>query len=145
MRVLSYIAVPLAGLLVSVSAQSTLSLTQCGNYCQIDQVLGPKLSSSASIAHPRTAIARWSDYDPLRPGTVVNVATEKDVLLTVSLSANLEAFLGAVYSLVVGTILHRKENQIFRSKRGQCLGHHIQHWPEPCGHQPSRYPGDHIQ
>jgi hypothetical protein len=49
----------------------------------IDQVLGPRLSKGASISHSSSAAPRWSEYGAPAPGIVVNVATEKDVLVTV--------------------------------------------------------------
>lgn len=49
----------------------------------IDQELGPKLSSKASIVHYTSAAPRWSEYYPPKPGTIVNVAHENDVVETV--------------------------------------------------------------
>ncbi|KAL9121092.1 MAG: hypothetical protein Q9187_002353 [Circinaria calcarea] len=45
--------------------------------------LGPLLSKNASIVHSTSEAPRWSDFDAPTPGTVVNVATERDVLITV--------------------------------------------------------------
>ncbi|KAG8526564.1 uncharacterized protein KY384_008765 [Bacidia gigantensis] len=52
------------------------------NALDIDKELRPKLSANASIDHPAVAV-RWSDYDPLAPNSIVNIASEQDVLLTV--------------------------------------------------------------
>lgn len=53
---------------------------------QIDLHLRPLLSPKATIVHNASAAPRWSDFNHQpRPGTVVNVATEHDVLLTVCL------------------------------------------------------------
>ena len=66
--------------------------SSCDQQCQIDKDLGPILSPEASIVHTSLAIPRWSDYDAPEPGTVVNVATEHDVLLTVGSNAILFLF-----------------------------------------------------
>ena len=145
MRVPYCIVLSLGGLLASVSASSTNVLPQCGRYCSIDQYLGPKLSSGASITHPNSAIPRWSDFDPLRPGTVVNVATEQDVLVTVGASIKIKPPICYLYSHDVGPVLHRTQYQLLRSKRRECLGYHLQRRSEQCGHQSPRYPGSHIQ
>jgi hypothetical protein len=52
----------------------------------IDTGLGPLLSKSASISHNLSEAPRWSDFAAPTPGTVVNIATAEDVLLTVSLA-----------------------------------------------------------
>ena len=52
----------------------------------IDDDLGPQLSANATITHDLNAAPRWSTHDALAPGTVVNVATEGDVVLTVRAS-----------------------------------------------------------
>ncbi|KAK4695121.1 hypothetical protein P7C71_g2574, partial [Lecanoromycetidae sp. Uapishka_2] len=62
---------------------ATLANSTCDLQCQIDTHLTPKLSQQASIVHTSAAIPRWSDFDAPNPGTVVNVATEHDVLVTV--------------------------------------------------------------
>ena len=49
----------------------------------IDAGLGPLLSKNASISHSPSAAPRWSDFAAPMPGTVVNVVTEHDVLVTV--------------------------------------------------------------
>ena len=49
----------------------------------IDNDLGAQLSPDASITHSPDAAPRWSTYEAPNPGTVVNVATENDVALTV--------------------------------------------------------------
>ena len=72
--------------------------TNCSQQCQIDENLGPKLSENASIVHTTTEIPRWSDFDAPRPGSVVNVASEHDVLLTVHISLQI---LTVVYLLLV--------------------------------------------
>lgn len=45
--------------------------------------LGPLLSKNASIVYTTSGAPRWSTYDAPSPGTVVNVVTEHDVLVTV--------------------------------------------------------------
>ena len=70
--------------LVSATAfPSSMANSSCDPQCQIDKVLGPKLSAQASIVHTTLAVPRWSDFDAPNPGSVVNVASEHDVLLTV--------------------------------------------------------------
>ena len=71
--------------LVSSLPLSLFVSAASSNY-PIDRELGPKLSKGASIVHPTVAVQRWSDYDALDPGSVVNVATPRDVLLTVRIS-----------------------------------------------------------
>lgn len=69
---------------VSVTAIDTAAYrSTCGEQCQIDSLLGLKLSKQASIVHSSSAAPRWSDFKAPDPGTVINVATENDVLLTV--------------------------------------------------------------
>ena len=46
--------------------------------------LGPLLSPHASIDYTAAGVIRWSEFDAPTPGIVVNVATEHDVLVTVS-------------------------------------------------------------
>ena len=41
------------------------------------------LSKNASIVHSTSGAPRWSEFAAPSPGTVVNVATENDVLVTV--------------------------------------------------------------
>ena len=55
----------------------------CDQSCQIDNALGKLLSQNASIVHTSVNDPRWSDFDAPNPSTVVNVATEKDVQITV--------------------------------------------------------------
>lgn len=45
--------------------------------------LGPLLSQNASIVYTTSGAPRWSTFDAPSPGTVVNVVTEHDVLITV--------------------------------------------------------------
>lgn len=69
---------------VSVTAVDTAAYNSTGGkQYQIDRLLGPELSKQASIVHYSSAAPRWSDFKAPDPGTVVNVATETDVLLTV--------------------------------------------------------------
>lgn len=49
----------------------------------IDQCLDGKLSTGASVVHSSSIAPRWSTYDAPEPGTVVLVATENDVAVTV--------------------------------------------------------------
>ncbi|KAK6362674.1 hypothetical protein TWF730_000129 [Orbilia blumenaviensis] len=66
-----------ATLIVTVSATSTY------NKPGIQQKLGPKLSSGASIVLSSSAAPRWSLYEAPRAQIVVNIASEKDVAETV--------------------------------------------------------------
>lgn len=50
----------------------------------VTQGLGPRLSKKASFAFSTSAAPRWSEYGAADIGVVVNVATELDVLVTVS-------------------------------------------------------------
>lgn len=61
----------------------TILVNAVVNAASIDQVLGARLSKGASIVHNSSAAPRWSEFDAPQPGTVVNVATEKDVAVTV--------------------------------------------------------------
>ena len=72
-----------AALSLSADPPTSTGKSRCDQSCQIDRGLGPKLSKQASIVHTSSAIPRWSDYEAPDPGTVVNVATENDVLVTV--------------------------------------------------------------
>jgi len=45
--------------------------------------LGPLLSQNASIVYTTSGATRWSTFDAPSPGTVFNVVTEHDVLVTV--------------------------------------------------------------
>ena len=50
---------------------------------KIAKELRPRLSSKASITHNPAAVERFSDYHAPKPGTIVNVASENDVVETV--------------------------------------------------------------
>ena len=69
-------------LFYTVAEPEVVPRSGCNGQC-IDQRLGPLLSRGASISHDTSTVARWSDFDAPRPGAIVNVATEKDVLTTV--------------------------------------------------------------
>ena len=56
--------------------------TSCDGQC-INQELGPLLSKGATITHSANVAPRWSEYRAPQPGTVVSVASELDVLVTV--------------------------------------------------------------
>lgn len=49
----------------------------------LDACLTAGLSKDASIAHSPSAAPRWSEFGEPMPGTVVQVATEKDVQVAV--------------------------------------------------------------
>ncbi len=68
---------------VAQALSSSIVSPACNQQCEIDRYLGPRLSKQVSIAHTSAAVERWSDFDAPDPGTVVNVASENDVLLTV--------------------------------------------------------------
>jgi len=44
-----------------------------------DSGLRAVLSSAATISHQVASAPRWSEYHAPQPGTIVNVATERDV------------------------------------------------------------------
>lgn len=44
-----------------------------------DNDLRAVLSSAATISHQVASAPRWSEYHAPQPGTIVNVATERDV------------------------------------------------------------------
>ena len=80
------LSVALSFILQSVSVlvlPTSKSNSICDMQCNIDSKLGPKLSKGASIVHTSSSVPRWSDYKAPDPGTVVNVATEGDVQITV--------------------------------------------------------------
>ena len=87
-----HLSLCIASFLLSLGSAITLPISPanstCSQQCQIDKMLGPELSQHASIVHTTSAIPRWSDFDAPNPGTVVNVASEHDVLLTVGFSPN---------------------------------------------------------
>jgi hypothetical protein len=64
------------GFLTLVLAASAQDLVN-----QFDSGLQSLLSTNATITHNGTV--RWSEFNAPTPGTVVNVATEKDVQVTV--------------------------------------------------------------
>ena len=57
---------------ISVSANSSIA------------GLEPLLSHNASISYNASTDPRWSQYHAPTPGAIVNVATERDVVATVS-------------------------------------------------------------
>ena len=67
----------------SAAVPSLLRRAGCDGQC-INQELGPLLSKGATILHNADAASRWSEYHAPMPGTVINVASELDVLITVS-------------------------------------------------------------
>ena len=66
----------------AAAVPESVSRASCDGLC-INQRLGPKLSNGTSIVHDISAAPRWSEFHAPQPGTVVNVATEEDVLTTV--------------------------------------------------------------
>ena len=85
----SIIWLPSFVLLISaINLPTSPNTPACDQQCQIDRILGHQLSRQASIVHTSAAIPRWSDFDAPNPGTVVNVATEHDVLMTVRLDSS---------------------------------------------------------
>lgn len=51
------------------------------------QCLRPRLSPAATIQSDNPANSRWSDFEVVAPGIIVNVATEKDVAETVRIES----------------------------------------------------------
>ncbi len=86
-RISLYFAVVFLALVSANTLPAFPINSTCDQQCQIDKGLGPELSKHASIVHTTSAVPRWSDFDAPNPGTVVNVASEHDVLLTVSTSS----------------------------------------------------------
>ena len=82
------IAFFLLSLVSAITLPTSPANSTCNQQCHIDKILGPELSQHASIVHTTSAVPRWSDFDAPNPGTVVNVASEHDVLLTVGFSPN---------------------------------------------------------
>ena len=68
------VLVALVYLPVALSTASHLNTTN----------LAKLLSKNASIVYDISSVPRWSEFDAPSPGTIVNVATEHDVLVTVS-------------------------------------------------------------
>ncbi len=60
----------------------TSAVSASGN-CSIAG-LEPLLSHNASISYNTSTDPRWSQYNAPTPGAIVNVATERDVVATVS-------------------------------------------------------------
>lgn len=52
-------------------------------HVKIDAELGGLLSANASISHSPSDAQRWNEFGAPKPGTVVKVATESDVVATV--------------------------------------------------------------
>lgn len=48
-----------------------------------DTSISLSLSSAATISHNVSTVPRWSEFKAPSPGTIVNVATEQDVAVTV--------------------------------------------------------------
>ncbi|CAG8977804.1 hypothetical protein HYALB_00010889 [Hymenoscyphus albidus] len=69
--------------LICVVLDFVQAIPSCDDACLFDTILRPRLSTNASIVHSSSAAPRWSEFNPPQTGTVVNVATEHDVLLTV--------------------------------------------------------------
>lgn len=59
-----------------------------GKYARssFDNELQLLLSLNATIVHDTTGAPRWSEFDAPTPGTIVNVATEHDVQITVRIT-----------------------------------------------------------
>lgn len=55
---------------------------ECDYLHQIDRILAPRVSRGASIVHSTAAVLQWSEYYAPQLGTVVNVVTEEDVVVT---------------------------------------------------------------
>lgn len=69
-----------------VLAASTATTTTSSSGLSQDARLRVLLSPGASITHNASVAPRWSEFGAPNPGTVVNVATEHDVLVTVCLT-----------------------------------------------------------
>ena len=69
--------------LASALPQTAPATASCDQSCKIDKELPKLLSSKASVVHTSVNNPRWSELDAPNPSTVVNVATESDVAITV--------------------------------------------------------------
>jgi hypothetical protein len=69
----------LLGFLSILVPSSTSQVSSLGT--QIQTLLSP----NATISYNTTEAPRWSEFDAPNPGLIVNVATEKDVQVTVRL------------------------------------------------------------
>lgn len=114
-----YIIPFLPSLVSAVVLPTSPANSTCNQQCQIDKNLGPELSRHASIVHTTSAIPRWSDFDAPNPGTVVNVASEHDVLLTVKycIAHNLR-FLAQNGGNAWGTTFTIGQNDVLINLRG---------------------------
>ena len=89
MKVSAFVVINLSFPLVYAAATPAVPIpsasapSPCDEAC-VSQRLGPKLSKGASIISSLAPAPRWSDFHSPWPGTVVNVATEQDVLTTVT-------------------------------------------------------------
>ena len=80
-------------LLITVQASQiitaiTTTITSPNSVPSQDAGLRVLLSPGATITHDPSIAPRWSEFGAPTPGTVVNVATENDVLVTVCLIQN---------------------------------------------------------
>lgn len=80
-------AVPFSPLVLLLTRATTVPnivpRSSCTGEC-INQQLSPKLSEGATIVRGTFKTPRWSEFHSPQPGTVVNGATETDVLAAVS-------------------------------------------------------------
>ena len=132
----------------AAAVPETVFRARCDGLC-INQRLGPKLSNGTSIVHNTSTAPRWSEFHAPQPGTVVNVATEKDVLTTVrapspySFSPSCPAALMLVTAK--GPILQSTRTFLSCPEWGKRLGNHLRNWPERCGDKLKRHQASHFQ
>ena len=73
----------LLALIPTFARSSCTSLLSASGNCSIAG-LEPLLSHDASISYNASTDPRWSQYNAPTPGAIINVATERDVVATVS-------------------------------------------------------------
>ena len=81
------------------------------------------VSKETEVVDGASGIPRWSEYGAPRPGTIVDVACEDDVLKTVGLALSILRQL----LTVAGSILRCKQRQLPRTKWWQWLDQGILH------------------
>ena len=132
----------------AAAVPETESRASCHGLC-INQRLGPKLSNGASIVHNTPTAPRWSEFHAPRPGTVVNVATEEDVLTTVraySLYPFSPSCLAALMLVTAkGPVLQSIWAFLSCPEWGKRLGNHLRNRLERCGDKFERHQANHFQ
>ena len=109
----------------------------------LDLELRQLLSKNASIVHNTSGTPRWSEFDAPSPGTIVNVATEDDVLVTVK---DQLVLLNAIYAdCHIGSVLPCQKYPVSRAERWTRMGNNVQLEAERYHHQSEGYTECYIQ